>query len=450
MDPRLRGPIGLVIVAILIGACGTAGSPSPSAVGIAGMPASAEPSASPFGPDPSLAAAGADAAGTAAQAQEATPAPTSTPSAKPVPAATPAPTPRPVSVATAWTTPRRVGTLKTCSTVTAGIDTASRYHVVAECDGRIHYYVSTDGRSWKSTVFAHPANRADLDPQLAFQGDLVYVAYSRIVPDGGCGGRRGADVGVYVRSRHLPDGAWSTARRIGSPGDTLEVFRVEGATIHATVWNQRDEHSYAGHDRVYYETLVGAVAHRYRIPGAVGRTAMRIGTDGRARIAYETGDGIRLATFTGSGFATTRVARSKSAEDVRPALVLDARNDAHVLWTRKPSEGGCVTRDANPDDGTYYSTNAGGSWTSQRITKSVGETSLQVDPASGRIHAIVSGRVGIWYFTKALGGSWAAKRVAAKRWVLSPVIRLDPATGRLLVVYLGGPDFTQIYAVMTR
>ena len=442
MDPRQRGPIGLVIVAILVGACGGAGSPTPSPVGVAGAPAASEPAASSPGPSGSL-ATGAGAAVAVDPAQVVTPAPAS----KPLPVATPAPTPTPVSVATTWTRPRRVGTLKTCSTVTAGIDAANRAHVAAECGGSIRYYASTDGRSWSTTVFAHPAHREDLDPQIAFQGNLVYVAYTRIAPDGGCGGGRGEAIGVFVRSRSLPDGAWSTARRIGRPGDTLEVFRVEGATIHATVWNNQGDHDYGGHDQVDYEMLVGSVTHRYRIPGAVGRTAMRIGSDGHARIAYETGTGIRFATFTGAGFATTRITRSNSGEDVRPALVLDSHDDAHILWTRKPGEGGCATRDTNPDDGTYYSTNAGGAWTSQRITKSVGETSLQVDPASGRIHALVSGRVGIWYFTNASQGSWTAKRILAKGWVNSPLIRRDPATGRLLVVYLGGPDGTQPYAM---
>ena len=215
MDPRQRGPIGLVIVAILVGACGGAGSPTPSPVGAAGAPAASEPAASSPGPSGSL-ATGAGAAVAVDPAQDVTPAPAS----KPLPVATLAPTPTPVSVATNWTRPTRVGTLKTCSTVTAGIDAANRAHVAAECGGSIRYYASTDGRSWSTTVFAHPAHREDLDPQIAFQGNLVYVAYTRIAPDGGCGGGRGEAIGVFVRSRSLPDGAWSTARRIGRPGDT--------------------------------------------------------------------------------------------------------------------------------------------------------------------------------------------------------------------------------------
>ena len=93
MDPRQRGPIGLVIVAILVGACGGAGSPTPSPVGVAGAPAASEPAASSPGPSGSL-ATGAGAAVAVDPAQVVTPAPAS----KPLPVATPAPTPTPVSV----------------------------------------------------------------------------------------------------------------------------------------------------------------------------------------------------------------------------------------------------------------------------------------------------------------------------------------------------------------
>lgn len=441
MDPRQRGPIGLVIVAILIGACGAAGSPSPSAVGIAGIPATAEPSASSFGPDPSLAAAGADAAATAAPAQDATPAPVSTPAAKPVPAATPAPTPRPVAVATAWTRPRQIGTLKTCSTVSAGIDTASRYHVVAECAGSIHYYESTDGRSWAGTVFAHPAHREDLDPKIAFRGDVVYVAFSRIAPDGGCSGTRGVDVGVYFRKRAQPGAAWSAPVRLGSGPDSLRSFRVEGDTIHAITQN-------AQVGRMYYETLTGTTFHRYRLP-AYSDVSLRIGSDGRARIAYFGEGGLRLATFTGSGFSTAAVRTSSpggDAYDSFPVLALGGGDRAHLVWTRREMAA------CGPGSGvgTYYATNASGTWRSERVTKDVGVTSLQVDTATGRVHVLVGGeKNGVLYCTKSPTGAWVRTKIAATKGATDLAIRLDPATGTLLAVYLaGGWGPGEIYVVM--
>ena len=89
------------------------------------------------------------------------------------PTPSPSPTPAPVVSAASWTAPRRISRLKTCSTFSAGIDAASRDHVAAECNGSIHAYVSNDGRTWKASVFAHPANRQDLDPQIAFWGNTV-------------------------------------------------------------------------------------------------------------------------------------------------------------------------------------------------------------------------------------------------------------------------------------
>src|SRR6185295_14402364 len=110
----------------------------------------------------------------------------------------------------------------------------------------IRYFVKVPGGSWTATTFAHPAHRLDLDPQIAFRGDVVYVAYSRIALDDGCGSD-GNDIGVYVRTRSQPSGSWSAPTRIGLPDDSLGSFRVDGGTVHATVRNEKD-------GRVYYET----------------------------------------------------------------------------------------------------------------------------------------------------------------------------------------------------
>lgn len=436
MDRRQRGPIALVIVAIIVGACGSGATTSPpSTLG------SAVPAISPGATSPGT------TSGDVAQAPGPAPTPATAPAGTPASPVAPTPTPGSVPAvplsASSWSTAHRISTVAGCDVLSAGIDAASRYHVVAQCGGEIRYFVSAGNGSWAATVFGHPAHRMDLGPQLAFQGDTVYVGYSRIAPGEGCGGGD-RDVGVYFRSRTQPNGAWSAPVRIGGPSDRLQSFRVDGQTIHATVQN-------ASNGRVYYETLAGSTLHRYRIPGAIGGTSLRIGSDGRAWIVFESSSGLRFATFTGSGFATVRIPVSASGEDVHPALVLDSADDAHLLWTRKPGEGGCATRDTAPDDGTYYSTNANGSWTTHRITKATGETSLQVDSASDRVHALVSGQVGLWYFSKASGGPWTSKRIVPKGWVSSPVIRLDPATGKLLIVYLGASSTgsTRIYA-MTR
>ena len=323
-----------------------------------------------------------------------------------------------------------------CGAVSAGIDVAGRYHIAAECDGSIHYFASNGLGSWTERAFVHPADRLERSPQIAFQGNVVYIAYTRITLNPGCGGGD-EDLGVYVRSRNL-NGAWSAGTRIGSVADHLQSFRVDGSTLHATVANA---------SRVYYETLNGSTYHRYLIPDAI-QSSLRIGSDGRARIAYDAGSGLRYAVFTGSRFSTSKIAGTDGF-DQAPVLALGAGDRPHVVWTRTVRSGGCAGPEPPLQQGTYYATNASGAWASQRITRSLGETSLQVDDVTGRVHVLVNGETGLVYYTKPANGAWAHSRVGSVRSAFSPVIRLDPATGTLLVVYVGGPNaaIPRIYAV---
>jgi hypothetical protein len=264
----------------------------------------------------------------------------------------------------------------------------------------------------------------------------VYVAFTRIAPEGGCSGSRGVDLGVYYRSRSKPDGAWSDPLQIGSPRDSLESFRVDGDTIHATVFNGET-------GRAYYETLTGSTFHRYRIAVA---GSMRIGSDGRARMAYVGSRGLTYAVFTGSGFSTSRISIAGDFIDSDPVLALDGSDNGHVVWTRRQGAACGV----GPGIGTYYATNAGGTWKAQRITRDVGDTSLQVDAATGQVQVLVGGETALLYLTMSSGGRWAPTKVARTKGATSPVLRLDPATGTLLAVYLspsrgGGPG--TIYAL---
>jgi hypothetical protein len=329
--------------------------------------------------------------------------------------------------------PQRIGTASRCYSVTAEIDELGGYHAAAECAGAIHYYYSTDsGHSWTARVFALGAHREELDPKVAFDGSVVYVAYTRIIPDGGCGGSRGASVGVYYRSRSLPGGAWSAAKRIGTAADELQGFKVGGGTVHATV---------RGHDGLsYYENLNGATLHRYPISHvAIGPTSLNVGSDGQARIAFVAGvGGIRYALFTGSGFSASRVAGSTGG-DSDAVATLDASDKGHLVWTRYV-EGACGYSPV----GTYYATNASGAWKTQRITRNSGVNSIQVDE-TGRIHVLI----GTAYYTKVGNGPWTRTVLASPSWVAAGALRVDPATGAKLVVYIDG-DSSRIKAITTR
>jgi hypothetical protein len=324
-----------------------------------------------------------------------------------------------------WTKPKVVDRT-TCSTLAATIDEAGEYHAVAECDGSVRYSASRGDGSWASRTFSHPSRRLDLNPQIATEGDLMYVAFTRDAPtDGGCGDDGLRDVGVYYRQRQLPDGRWSAAKRIGEIADHLQSFRVVDGTLHATV--------VAADGLVYYETVGGATSNRNLIPGATGSTSLRVGGDGRARMAYESDEGLRYAVFDRSGFATTPI--GSDSRDFAPALVLGAGNVASIVWTRAYHGLGCAEPGPFADDGTYFATNASGTWVSERITPGVGTASLTLDVATGRVHVVVSAWAsGLDYYTKLPGGAWSLTNLSVEA-VGSPVIRLDPATGALLVVY---------------
>ncbi len=170
-----RGPraLGAFVagVVLIVGACATSG-PTPTPTQPAGVVGSTP------APTPSTLAV---VSGTPTPAP--TPAPTSpaAPSAgTPAPAggsvtgSAPTPTPnsnsvKPPAPPAGWTAPRQVSKVAGCYQLTAGIDVASRYHIAAECGQSIRYFVSNPDGSWTGTLFAHPAKRQDLDPQLALQ-----------------------------------------------------------------------------------------------------------------------------------------------------------------------------------------------------------------------------------------------------------------------------------------
>lgn len=405
------------VFALILTACGSAQTPSSQAdaSAVATPSATLKASSVPI-PPASVAPSPVE---TPTSDPDATPSATPSPTPKPTSVSTPAPTPTPTHAA-GWTSPQRVGTAGHCLSVAAEIDELGGYHAAAECDGAVHYYYSTDsGSSWTARVFALAAHREEVGPKIALSGNVVYVAFTRYIPDGGCGGGRGQSVGVYYRSRVLPGGAWSPAKRIGTAADELESFAAAGGTLHATVRGQDGLSN--------YETQTGSTYHRYRISRvSTGPVSMSIGSDGRARIAYA-GTGIRYATFTGSGFSASRIAGSLE-NDADPAAALDGNDKGHVVWTRyEPAACGLVPA------GTYYATNATGSWKTQRITKATGETSIQVDKATGRIHVLI----GAAYYTKASNGSWTRTVLVSPAWMTGS-LRLDPVSGTILVVYNDG------------
>jgi hypothetical protein len=285
---RLAISIGLILV---VAACTSDATPSESPVAVLTpipVPASAEP-----GPAGSTA-----------------------------PSPTPKPTPKPTPAV--WTSPSLVSS-EPCYSLRGGIDAAGRSHVAASCGSGVLYSVTKSDGSWAQTLFPVPSNRVERDPQIAFQGNVAYLAYSRLAvgePDT-CGSDDGlTDIGAFYRKRTQPTGSWSDPVRIGRSDDHLVQFRVDGTTLHAIVSNEGD-------GRSYYLLIKGTTSKRVQVSSDT-RT-LRIGNDGRARIAYGIRGSIRIATFTGAAFSGVNVPAPNSHN---PLLVLDSRDRAHLVWAR--------------------------------------------------------------------------------------------------------------------
>lgn len=335
----------------------------------------------------------------------------------------------PASAAAGWTAPSQIGTATGCSEVSAGIDADGGQHVAAECATNIRYLTDQSG-SWTQATFSHPAGQMDLAPQIAIDGDRLYIAFTRAAP-----ATCGLDyIGVYYRWRTLPGGAWSSAIGLGSAGDRLHSFRVVDGDFHATVMDDGGA--------VRYETTASGTLKRYVLPGAIGLSSLRVGSDGGARIVYETAGLLRFAVFHGSGFDWSSIPGT-GPNDRRPLLVLDADNRAHVIWTHTGGPG-CGTDEPTSLDGTYYATNRSGQWTApggRRFTRNTGIASLTMDPGSGRLHVLTGGDLGIKHYTKSATGTWGGTTLSTQIGT-SVAIRLNGETGRLLGVYARlEPDF---------
>jgi hypothetical protein len=359
------------------------------------------------------------------------------------------PTPRP-RLARWSTEPRRILS-GYCSTPVATVDQASQFHVAAICEDRIRYATSADGKSWKTSTLAAPPDGSDLDPQLAVDGSTLYLAYTHRGPVDldTCGGpdpRLGAR-GVYYRTRSLPSGGWSEPTRIGRVGDQLRSLRVVDGVIHETI--VADD----GLGPTSYGSQDGTTFREVKIPAAEA-TSLRVGDDGRPRIAYTSGSAIKYAVVTGDRLSTARVFSADDVQMQSPVLVLGSDDHAFVSWAALEIDmgGGCESPEPPKPThkGTWFATDVDGRWATKRLSKDVGSALLALDVVRGRLHAIYSDSRGIRYVTRASDGTWSGSRLDVSRDFSGSVLRRDPATGLLLLIgRMLGEDETDsgIYAV---
>jgi hypothetical protein len=407
MSRSWRGLTTLVAIVVVAAGCGVSSRPSLSAVATLASPS--EPVSSSTG----------------------TPA-----TAAPPPTGRPSPTPEPG--VQGWSKPTLIRS-GDCSQLTAAIDSGGHAHVAAVCDGGIRYLASEDGTDWKETSFVPGIDSFELDPQLTLDGSTVYIAYSLLAPTGGgCGSNGLEDVGVYTRSLGPSDAAWSDPVQVGAKGDRVQSFRVVDGVLHLIVTAKN------GAGPLYYESQSGHTFTAVPIPGGIAGS-VRVGDDGRARIGYTTGHAIRYASVDGTRLSIATLSATDQTNLKGPLLVLAPGNRAYLAWVQDRNDGrGCVALDPGPLDGVYIATDAGGRWKITRLTRAPGEASFALDPASGRVELAMSDGSSVTQLTSGAGDTWTTMKIAGTRGLRSPLIRLNPVTGRATIFALGATGISTL------
>ena len=410
-----RSIAGVFILVSLLSACAAATVPS-----------------STIAPSPSGAAAASDPRSAAPTRSSRPRASASVEAPSPTPSVTPLPTPEAPLIAVRepadWSKPVTIADGE-CWSVAVTIDDRGRYHIATRCDGEIHYLRwYPDAVDTHGDVFPPPSDRVELGPQLALDGAELLMAYSRLArEDGGCGDDGLRDLGVYVRTRSDETDTWSKPYRVGEVGDSLQSFRAVDGVLHLTVQTLDGA--------VLYESLADGATTRVPIPRAK-TTSLRVGDDGHARVAYSTGHEIRLARVDGRSIDSRVIASSDETNLSSPAMVLGPGDVPVIVWTQNvDGGGGCAGPEPGPLDGTYLATEIHGTWQSERISKSTGSTSVTLDPATGRWHAIIDEpMLGLRYITTKGDVSLSRETLPDSRGFNGAVIRIDPEDGRLAVV----------------
>ena len=315
------------------------------------------------------------------------------------------------------------------------IDDRGRHHIAAWCDEKIRYVQYSPGAiDMPVDTFTPPRDRLDIGPQLARDGQDTVMAFSRLaVTEGGCGDDGLVDVGVYVRTRSDATGAWSKPVRLSEPDETLQSFRAVDGTLHATV---------AGPDGRFYVARTGDRTTRVRVPGA-DATSLRIGDDGRPRIAYTTGEVDPLRPRRRDEYpCRRRIHTTDGSYALGPALVLAPGDVPTIMWTQdlEAGSGGCASPDSPYDDGTYLATRRAGIWDVARISTSVGGTSLTLDPESGLWHAVIAdpSTGNLRYVTGRSVDDRLDGPIPGTDEAIGATIRVNPEDGSLVVVAVDG------------
>ena len=258
------------------------------------------------------------------------------------------------------------------------LDAAGHRHVVATNRvGDVWYSTDRSGTWARQRVMRGDAPYgAWMAPTIAIDTDQsVHIAASMCTisdTPGSCSGIS------YVTDKGRATGDFGLPQRVAGDGMTDPSLKVAGGVLYL---------AYArcicvpeqGSAPVFFKTDRGGIWHKEQVAAYGLGPALRLSSDGRARIAYTGPSGVRYSKArTRLGDFTTPVLVPGSASVVSaPSLALDGHDRAHIAWVGR-GQGGVVryTRRTVSGWGAVASLGAGR------------ETELSLD-ARGRPHLVV-------------------------------------------------------------
>ncbi|MFN8619286.1 MAG: hypothetical protein U0869_00895 [Chloroflexota bacterium] len=282
--------------------------------------------------------------------------------------------------------------------ISMAVDSAGKVHIAAlRPTGNLVYLTDRTG-SWTERVVAHnhiPGGVGFIwqEPSLALdENDRVTIAAVKTDWGGtGCDctagifsfSDKGRARGTFPSTGTKRVGSGTHAPSLKTANGHLYLAYRSGATNPEQPAKIRFKTNATG---TWTDTVVKSFAYDPAAP------ALRIGDDGKARIAFDTATGIWFATAGSlSGAWSVEKVPSTSGRDAGVALSLASTGKPAIAWVRSGSA----------TDGIRYATKPAATWTTQLVTGHVGQVALSLDASNRPFLAVADDAgadAGLWTY----------------------------------------------------
>ena len=329
-----------------------------------------------------------------------------------------------VATAPAWSAPVRVlnGFFREIS---EAIDSTNHVHIAAAGRGGL-WYITDRGGAWNAKrILVNPHNKSYQEPSIALDDhDRVYIAFSR----SSCNDcAPGSTDGIFtLTDKGRARGSFpSSPTRLAPAASAEPSLRVSGGHIYLAY--QSDCCHPGPLPPLRFKTNVTGAWTTAQVAASGDGPSLRLGTDGRARVAYAKPHGIGFATASSAsgGFASVALPGTGSG-DFRALLALDLHDRPSVVWLH----------DGVSMNGIRYSSRGSSGWaTPVEIAPTVGTIGYALD-AQDRPHVVIgAGKV---REERLVAGTWVASTVSSKG-ALDVAIR-RAFDGHMVVAYSADPS----------